>query len=241
MTYLSVIIPAFNSAAVLKNNIPYLQRYLQGKGYSYEIIIVDDGSSDNTRVVCQELGCVYLRNPVNMGKGAAVKSGMLNAAGQYRIFTDADVPFEAEAFDAFLASLDAENYAVAIGDRTLKASSYRREIPGLRKIASSWFSFFVGRFVAGGMFDTQCGLKGFRAEAARDLFGVSVIKGFTFDVEILSIALKRKYAIKRLPVILRSQDGTSVKILKHSISMMSDLFRIKMNHLLSRYEKKATK
>ncbi|HXB40010.1 MAG TPA: glycosyltransferase [Bacteroidia bacterium] len=237
MTYLSVIIPSYNSSVVLKNNIPYLKSGLDKKGFTYEIIIVDDGSDDNTAAAAKELACKYLKNPTNMGKGAALKKGMLHAEGKFRIFTDADIPFEADAFGKFLYSLDKEDFALAIGDRTLAESSYHREIPGLRKIASSWFSFLVGRFVAGGMFDTQCGLKGFRADVAEDLFGVSRINGFTIDVEILSIALKRNYTIKRLPVTLRSQEGTSVKILKHSFTMIIDLFRIKINHVFKKYKK----
>lgn len=236
--HLSVVIPSYNSAVVLKNNIPYLRSFLGKKNFDYEIIIVDDGSADNTELVAAELECIYLKNETNMGKGAALKKGMLHAKGAFRIFTDADIPFEAEAFDKFLFYLNEKEFALAIGDRTLKESSYHREIPGLRKMASNWFSFLVGRFVAGGMFDTQCGLKGFRADIAQDLFGVSRIKGFTIDVEILYIALKRNYDIKRLPVILRSQEGTSVKILKHSITMMIDLFRIKINHVLKRYAKR---
>jgi dolichyl-phosphate beta-glucosyltransferase len=89
------------------------------------------------------------------------------------------------------------------------------------------------------MFDTQCGLKGFRAGVAEDLFGVSRVEGFTIDVEVLYIALKRNYDIKRLPVILRSQEGTSVKILRHGLTMFTDLFRVKMNHVRHRYDKQS--
>ncbi len=238
MTYLSVIIPAYNSAAVLRNNIPYLKENLDRKGFLYEILVVDDGSEDDTETAARDLGCTYVKNPRNLGKGAALKNGMLNAKGKFRIFTDADVPFHAEAIGNFLHYLDEKEFHLVIGDRTLVESSYHREIPWLRKKASAWFSTLVGRFVAGGMFDTQCGLKGFRAEVAEDLFGVSRIRGFTIDVEILYIALKRNYDIKRLPVTLRSQEGTSVKILKHSITMLVDLFRIKINHVSKRYKKK---
>ena len=239
MPYLSLIIPSYHSAVVLKNNLPCLINYLNINNLDFEIIVVDDGSNDNglTKQVTAELGCVYLRNARNSGKGSALKKGMLHATGKFRIFTDADIPFEPEAVSRFLHYLDEKEFALAIGDRTLEKSSYHREIPWLRKTASSWFSFLVGRFVAGGMFDTQCGLKGFKAEVAEDLFGVSKMNGFTIDVELLYIALKRNYDIKRLPVTLRSQEGTTVKILKHSITMMVDLFRIKINHLRKKYRK----
>ena len=221
----------------MRNNIPYLRAWLAQHAIEHEILIVDDGSKDDTADAAKALACDYLRNEVNSGKGAALKKGMLHARGDVRIFTDADIPFLAESFGDFLHALEKENYAMAIGDRTLMGSSYHREIPRLRKMASFLFSFLVGRFVAGGMFDTQCGLKGFRAEVARDLFGVSRMNGFTIDVELLSIAIRRKYTIKRLPVVLRSQEGASVRILKHSLPMMVDLFRIKFNHALRRYQK----
>lgn len=238
--YLSVIIPSYKSASVLRNNIPYLQAHLRAKGYEHEILVIDDGSDDNslTQKAVEELGCTYLANPVNMGKGAAVRNGMRHAKGQFRIFTDADIPFDAEAFDNFLRYLDFKEFDLVIGDRTLDQSNYFGEISRARKIGSAWFSFIVGRFVAGGMFDTQCGMKGFRGKIADDLFSVSLIDGFAFDVELIYIALKRNYDIKRLPVKLRSQEGSSVSMLRHSFRMVMDLFRIKFNHLRKKYEKR---
>jgi len=240
MIYLSVIIPSYNSATVLKNNLPYLINYLKEKKYRYEIIVVDDGSLDEglTKKVVEELGCIYLKNERNAGKGESVRKGMLQAQGKFRIFTDADIPFEAEAFNIFLNYLDFKEFDLVVGDRTLVQSNYFREISKARRIGSSWFSFIVGRFVAGGMFDTQCGMKGFRADIANDLFGVGKINGFAFDVEIIYVALKRNYDIKRLPVSLRSQEGSSVNMLRHSFSMIIDLFKIKLNHLRKKYEKR---
>ncbi|MGZ3864928.1 MAG: glycosyltransferase [Bacteroidia bacterium] len=241
MKYLSVIIPSYNSAAVLKNNLPYLINYLKEKKYDFEILVVDDGSNDNgvTKKVAEELACIYLCNEKNTGKGESVRKGMLAATGRFRIFTDADIPFNAEAIEQFLYYLDQKEFHLAIGDRTLTESSYFNSKSGLRNTASKAFSFFVGRFVAGGMFDTQCGIKGFRAEVAKDIFSVSRVKGFTFDVELLYIALKRNYDIKRLPVTLRSQEGQSVKLLLHSFTMMVDLMKIKFNHLGKKYERKS--
>jgi dolichyl-phosphate beta-glucosyltransferase len=237
--YLSVVIPSYKSASVLRNNIPLLQTHLREKGFEHEIIVVDDGSEDDqlTKKAAEDMGCVFVANPVNMGKGAAVRNGMRHAKGTFRIFTDADIPFNPEAFDRFLHYLDFKEFDMVIGDRTLQQSNYFGEISRARKLGSAWFSFIVGRFVAGGMFDTQCGMKGFRAAIADDLFGVSLINGFAFDVELIYIALKRNYDIKRLPVTLRSQEGSSVSMLRHSFRMVMDLFRIKFNHLRKKYEK----
>src|ERR1035437_1335077 len=126
MVYVSVIIPSFNSAAVLKNNLPYLINYLKEKKYTFEIIVVDDGSLDNelTKQVAEELWCIYLKNEKNIGKGESVRKGMLHATGKFRIFTDADIPFNAEAIEQFLHYLDEKEFDLAIGDRTLTESSY---------------------------------------------------------------------------------------------------------------------
>lgn len=237
---LSIIIPAYKGASVLKGNVPGLVDWLRQSGISYEIIIVDDGSQDKgaTRAVADELGCKFLANEINLGKGAAVRKGMLAATGDFRIFTDVDIPFEYDAFARFLNYLDNKEFDVVVGDRTLEGSSYFTEISRLRKIGSNVFSFIVGRFVAGGHFDTQCGMKGFRANVANDLFGVGRIKGFAFDVELLYISLKRNYDIKRLPVVLRCQEGSSVSVLRHGFGMLIDLFKIKVNHLAKKYKKR---
>ena len=236
---LSVIIPAFKGAEVLRNNVPGLIAYFKEKNRSFEIIIVDDGSEDNgaTQKVAADLNCLFCANEKNSGKGAAVRKGMRLAKGDFRIFTDVDIPFEYDAFDRFLEYLDEKEFSVVVGDRTLKGSSYFTEIPWIRKVGSNVFSFIVGRFVAGGHFDTQCGMKGFRADVADDLFGVSRINGFAFDVELLYISLKRNYDIKRLPVVLRCQEGSSVSVLRHGFGMLIDLFIIKWNHVRKKYKK----
>jgi dolichyl-phosphate beta-glucosyltransferase len=217
-----------------------LINYLKTRKQTFEIIIVDDGSNDHgaTQKIAEELQCQFLANPNNMGKGAAVRKGMLAAKGNFRIFTDVDIPFEYDAFDRFINYLDEKEFDVVVGDRTLPGSSYFTEIPVMRKIGSNIYSFIVGRFVSTGHFDTQCGMKGFKASVAQDLFSVSRVKGFAFDVELLYISLKRNYDIKRLPVVLRCQEGSSVSLLKHSFIMLVDIFRIKYNHVSKRYRKK---
>ncbi len=179
---LSIILPSYKGSSLLANNLPLLIEYLGKKDLQNEILIVDDGSNDNgdTKNVAEKSGCIYLENVPNMGKGAAVRKGMAYAKGEFRIFTDADIPFEFEAFDRFLRYLDFKEFDIVIGDRTLPESTYFDEISKTRKFSSNLFSFLVGRFVTGGMFDTQCGMKGFRAAIADDLFSVNRINGFAF-------------------------------------------------------------
>ncbi len=240
---LSLIIPSYNSADVLGKNIPVLIDFLSTLKYSWEIIVVDDQSNDDgkTEQIARKLNCVFVKHPVNMGKGASVRSGMLAAKGKFRIFTDADIPFKLNSIDEFVQYLDFKEFDVVVGDRTLASSVYFSEISRRRKWSSSVFSFIVGRFITTGMFDTQCGIKGFRSEVAQDLFSVSRINGFAFDVEIIYISLKRNYDIKRLPVVLRNDEGTTVRVWKHAVKMVYDIFRIKWNQVTGKYETKKIK
>lgn len=213
----------------------------ENKKWESEVIVVDDGSNDNgaTEKVAKENGCIFLQQEINKGKGAAVRRGMLAAKGDYRIFTDADIPFEFEAIENFLHYISDKEFDIAIGDRRLPESNYFSKIKGARKVGSNIFTFFVGRFITTGFSDTQCGIKGFKGKVADDLFSVARLNGFAFDVEILYIALKRNYDIKRLPVHFRSNhDDSSVSLMRHAPGMLMDLFRIKWNHLRGNYNSK---
>lgn len=237
---LSLVIPSFRAAEILRSQLPKLISWLESSGITHEVIVVDDGSKDGgaTEEVARILGCKYIGLTTNSGKGAAVRKGMQSAIGRFYLFTDADIPFDLEAIIRFIKYLDFKEFHIVVGDRTLADSRYRSEISRLRAFSSALFTFIVGRFVTTGLFDTQCGLKGFQAEAARDLFGVARINGFAFDVELLYIALKRNYDIKRLPVTYRGDQGpSSVRMLQHGPLMLLDLFRIKGHELLGRYNK----
>ncbi|MCU0433652.1 MAG: glycosyltransferase [Bacteroidia bacterium] len=243
MTDLSVILPSYKGASQLKQSLPALQQWLGTLGKITEVIVVDDGSADNgaTEQVVKEAGCTFIGLPQNLGKGGAVRAGMRAASGKIRLFTDADVPFDEKSMALFIEYLENKEFHIAIGDRTLEASKYFTEISGARKLGSGIFTFLVGRFVTTGLHDTQCGLKGFRAEIADDLFGVSKLNSFAFDVELLYIALKRNYDIKRLPVVFKSShDESSVSLLKHAPGMMLDLFRIKWNHITGKYNRRTS-
>ncbi len=236
----SFVLPVYKGSASLEEQLPLFIKYLNGKEFKYEIIVVDDGSDDvvKTQKIAKKNNCIFLKNKRNLGKGATVRKGMLEAKGEYRIYTDFDIPFNFDSIDNFLKYLCEKEFDIVIGDRTLEGSTYFTKITKKRKIGSSIFTFIVGRFITTGHFDTQCGLKGFRGEIADDLFSVSRINGFAFDVELIYISLKRNYDIKRLPVRLRYNDGTTrVKVIKHGIEMVMDLFNIKMNQVKGKYKK----
>lgn len=235
---LSIVLPAYRGAELLARHVPTLLDYLERIGVSHEIVVSDDGTPDQgaTERIARDLSCRYVRNPKNLGKGAAVRRGMLAARGTFRMFTDCDVPYELTTIERFLHYLDTKEYHFVTGDRTLDESAYYTEIPLLRTLGSHVYSFVVGRFVAGGWFDTQCGMKGFRAAVAEDLFRVGRVAGFAFDVELFYVALKRNYDIKRLPVRLRVQEGSSVRILRDGAAMTRDLAVIRWHQLAGHYK-----
>ena len=130
-TKLSLILPTYKGAEMLRENLPGLIAYLSDLSLSYEIIIVDDGSQDGgeTERVAQEFGCRFFANVKNAGKGAALRTGMLNAVGEFRIFTDVDIPYEYSAIEQFLWYLDFKEFHVVVGDRTLANMDYYHDVP----------------------------------------------------------------------------------------------------------------
>jgi dolichyl-phosphate beta-glucosyltransferase len=233
----SVVLPSYRGADAARRHIPLLLEYLRTVGLRHEVILVDDGSRDGgeARQVAESLDCRYLENPKNQGKGAAVRRGMLAAKGRYRFYTDVDVPYDLANVEAMLWYLDFKEFHFVAGDRTLDESSYYMHVPWFRRAASHVYSTVVGRLVAGGWFDTQCGLKGFRDHVAEDLFRVGRVNRFAFDVELFYIALKRNYDIKRLPVRLRCNETSTVNVLTDGAAMVRDLAAIRLNQFLGRY------
>jgi dolichyl-phosphate beta-glucosyltransferase len=239
MKKISIIIPCYNSFHALETNLPYLIHFCSEKKYDVEFLIVDDGSQFPSQVseLANQFKCQFLHYPENKGKGFAVRYGVKHSKGDIIIFTDSDIPFEGEAIVTSLYYLDFKEYDLVVGDRGLKESNYFEKVTSKRRFGSGFFTFIVGRFVTTGFSDTQCGFKAFKREIALDLFSKSTINGFAFDVELIYISLKRNYDIKKIPVILRSQDGNSVSVLKHGLIMLVDLFKIKLNHLKGLYNR----
>lgn len=234
----SIVIPSYRGSESLLKNLPEFSTFLSQMNLAHEIIVIDDGSDDFEIIAnyCKEQHLFFLRNEQNLGKGAAVKKGILAAQGKYIIFTDVDIPFEYTCFQLFLDNLRNSDIDIVVGDRLLDSSIYFGEISKKRKRASEVFAWCVDKFILGGRFDTQCGMKGFKKEVAASLFSKSRINGFAFDVEILSMAVRKKFTIKRLPVKLRNQENSTIHLLKHSFEMIWDLLRIKWNQVSGKYK-----
>lgn len=228
----SVVIPAFNEARRLPPYLDDVVAFFEGRGEAYEVIVVDDASTDDTPSVVQararEVTSVrLLRLPDNAGKGAAVRAGMLAARGAYRLFADADgaTPIaEVKRLEpALLAGAD-----VVIGSRVLVDPSVSVTARPHRVAAGRVFNWLVARLGLRSVADAQCGFKAFTADAAERLFGGLQTRGFGFDVELLLTAQVAGYRIVEVPVNWADQPGSKVGVLRHGPGMLWQIARARL-------------
>lgn len=229
--YLSIVIPAYNEADRIEASLQKAVDYLGQKDYEYEIIVADDGSTDNTVAIAENFGhkVKAYALPKNTGKGAAVRMGMLKAKGEIRIFTDADFSTPIYEIEKIIYSLK-NNYDIVIGSRALDYDLVKEHQPFYREFMGKIFNKFVQFMVIKGIKDTQCGFKGFTAAAAEDIFSKAKINGFSFDVEALYLARRAGYRIDEVPVEWYNDDRSKVNPITDSISMLLEIMKIKKLH-----------
>ena len=237
---LSVIIPAYNEEALIVSTLEGLKNYLSARAEAYEIIVVDDGSQDETCACIRDWQKMHdvdlhlLINEKNMGKGYSIRRGMLASRGRYVIFTDADLPYELCAIDEFLKALQS-GYDLAIGSRVLPGAQVKG-VPVLRYISGQVFSWMVQAVLFQGLPDTQCGFKSFKSDAAKEIFRRLTIDGFGFDVEMLFVARKLKLAIQPVAVqMIEHRYHSRVRLVADSLRMFANLFTVRWNDLQGKY------
>ena len=233
---ISFVLPVYNCYDKVLMELPELISKLQVLNIDYEIIIVDDGSKFKADI--RPYGnryCKLLINKKNYGKGYSVKRGIMAASGNDIIFMDGDFPFDLEIIERLVDKLQKPNVDIVIGDRTLQESSYA-EATSLRMAGSKIISFILSRFVTQGYRDTQCGIKAFKKVVAKDIFSKTKINGFSFDIEVLFIAIKRKYRIEKINVKVGNQLSSNVKVIFHGTQMLLNIFRIQLNNILGLYK-----
>ncbi|UCC76859.1 MAG: glycosyltransferase family 2 protein [Anaerolineales bacterium] len=246
--YLSVVVPAYNEEQRLPQTLHNIMTFLRTKTYSAEIIVVDDGSADNTAQAVEEFAAsqpiVKLIRNEHRGKAYAVRTGVLAAHGEHVLFTDADGATPIEEVDKLLPYLEGE-HDVAIASREgLGARRYNE--PAYRHLMGRAFNLIVRSVAVRGIQDTQCGFKAFRRKAAKDLFrnmqlygdGTGAVRGAVvtaFDVEILFLAQKWGYAIAEVPVQWHYGADSKVNPLKDSWRNLRDVLRVRWNDLCGRY------
>jgi dolichyl-phosphate beta-glucosyltransferase len=229
METLSIIIPGYNEERRIPTTLHSLVQFCADTFPSYEILFVDDGSTDRTWEMIQAFrnpSIRAVRLPSNRGKGAAVKAGMLEARGDYRFFTDADLPYDLSAFSSAMAEFRNGPCQVVVGSRDLPGSTDRVGAGHARRAASKIFSTLTGLALGTDIRDSQCGFKGFTARAAHTLFSHSRILGYAFDVEILLLARKHHLPVCRIPVTLVKDYDSKIHLPADGLRMIVDLVRI---------------
>lgn len=240
--YLSVIIPAYKEGERIGRNLLEIDKYLKGKNYTYEIIVVVDGSPDNTAEVARNYGLQvpHLRvidNAENHGKGYVVRQGLLEAKGQYRLFLDADGSTSITHLDSFMPQFG-EGYDVVIGSRKIEGSFVQVHQPKYREIMGEGGNWLI-RIVLGlwSYPDTQCGFKMMNAESAEQVASRMVVDRFGFDFEQIVLSIKLGFKVKQLPVRWMNEEGSTVSLTGPNgfIQVLIDLFKTKMRLLTGAY------
>ena len=238
-TYVSLIIPAFNEEARIGKSLDQILSFFRSQPYSFEVIIVDDGSKDGTKdLICGRYGDhdrvrIYQQSP-NQGKGAAVKKGMLLGNGEYLFFSDADLSVPIETLSLFLPSLE-KDFDVAIGTRQKSGAVIEIHQPFYREFLGGIFTRLSNWILDMRVSDFTCGLKGFRREAARELFSRQRLKNWSFDAEILYLAQRNGCQVLEIPVRWRNDDRTKVRLWRDIVSSFVGLIQIRLNDLMGRY------
>jgi dolichyl-phosphate beta-glucosyltransferase len=228
---LSIVIPCYNEEQRLPQTIEHIERYLDGKDAGYELILVDDGSSDGTRMV---MDAAAERNrfvrlealPRNRGKGRALAEGVAAAKGSEILVTDADLSTPIEELPKLQAELK-KGAGVAIASRAVRGSRVEVSQPVYRVLMGKAFNLLVQAVLLPGIWDTQCGFKLFRADVAHEAFAELTTDGFGYDPEVLYRAKKRGVRIAEVPVIWRNSSPTKVSPIKSSLDMFRHVLRIR--------------
>ena len=238
----SIVIPAFNEKKLIGITLQTLIDHITNNQLNFEIIVVDDGSSDQTQEIVKsyikeqqgKLSILLIENATNHGKGFVLRKGMLAATGQVCIFMDADLPFELNIIQDIYSKINS-GCQVVVGSRDLPGSTLVG-VPFARFLAGQIFSLLVQLIAFKGIRDTQCGVKGFSIEAVKKIFPVSRINDFGIDVELLFIAKKYGFKTCKIPVRMTGYRGDSrIKLFGDSIKMFLDLLLIRWNDLIGKY------
>lgn len=239
---LSVIIPAYNEAERIGKTLERLHGYLAPLGLAYEILVVDDGSTDTTGDIVRQMTPQIARlqiidRPLNRGKGFTVREGMLRASGNIRLFADADNSTDIAHFDQMRPLFD-QGHDLVIASRNANDAEQ-----ACQAVSQAWYKRLIGQLgnqivqllAVPGIWDTQCGFKAFRAEAAERIFSQATIEGWGFDIEVLALARALQYKIGIIPAHWINDDRSHVRLADYW-RVLADTFTVRRNFVAGRYD-----
>jgi putative flippase GtrA len=233
----SVVLPAYRAEGVVAGSVAAVAAALAGYGPgAVEIVVVDDGSPDATTDRARAAGAhQVVRFPHNRGKGAAVRAGMLAATGDTVVFTDVDLAYEPSQIMGIVASVEA-GYDVAVGSRRHPDTRTVAATGRVREFGSAVFNLMTYLTLLGAYRDTQSGLKGFRRDAARSIFGRTLVDGFAFDVEVLHLVERDGLSLTEVPVTVEYGTESTVRLAAEAVRMMRDVLRVRRWSAQGRYD-----
>jgi dolichyl-phosphate beta-glucosyltransferase len=236
--HLSIIIPAYNEEMRLTETLEKTAAFLQTQPYTYEVLVIENGSTDRTLEIAQSFAERYpfikAIHEDGRGKGLAVRRGMLEATGQFRFMCDADLSMPIEEVNAFLAP-EMSGADIVIGSREAEGAVRYNE-PDTRHIGGRFVNLIIRMLALPGLHDTQCGFKMFTADAARVLFPRQTMTGWSLDIELLFIARRHGFTIKELGIPWYYADFSHVSPVKDGIQMVIDIANMWFNTLIGKYK-----
>lgn len=239
MPQYSIIIPAYNEAARLGKTLDHIIAYVVAERWDAEVIVVNDGSKDRTPDLVREYAKAnsslrLVENPGNHGKGYSVRNGMLNAAGEILLFSDADLSSPIEEAPKLFAAL-AAGADVAIGSRWLRPETQTQRQSVLRQFYGRSYNLILRILLGLDFKDTQCGFKAFTRQAAQKIFPPQKIERWGFDPELLYLARKAKLNVVEVPVAWAHVEGTRISPLRDGLRMFGEVLKIRWNALTGKY------
>ncbi len=235
--FLSIVVPAYNEAGRIVSTLEQVRDCLETQPYTWEVVLVDDGSTDDTAALVREFAehnpGFRLIEAAHGGKGWAVRHGIMAVGGQYRFLCDADLSMPIEQINRFLPP-NLTGFDVAIGSREAEGARRFQE-PQRRHLMGRFFNILVRCLAVPGVEDTQCGFKCFTAEASQELFSLQRLDGFAFDVEVLFLARKRRMKVVEVSIDWHYRTESKVRPLQDSLLMVRDVLLVRWRSLRGAY------
>jgi len=233
---LTLIIPAYNEEARLPKTLAETKAYLDEWGINYRVLVVDDGSRDATATLTSAYGRRFSTiRQANGGKGSAVRNGMLAARGRVVAFTDADLPYDLAALKSAYQTINSGKREIVFGSRTAEGAASHVERRFMRTLASTIFRTCMTLLVSRRITDTQCGLKVFSHNAARQIFSRATINGFAFDAEVVYLTHQLDISFETVAVTLVNDYATTISLTRNAIPMLLDVVGVRWYSFCGRY------